>query len=92
MGLSGDIVVHVLAGALLAAPLPIAGFAGLLEVDPTTFVGAPVGVGTIGPGGVVAQTINVPGDPALVGQTFFSQSVRLVSKAFENNVRLSLTP
>jgi hypothetical protein len=91
-GPSGDFVAHALASALLAAPFPLPGFAGALELDPGALLGSPFAVGTIGPGGDVAQTIPVPTDVTLIGLTVFSQSVRVGSNAFDNHLRLPLTP
>lgn len=91
-GPSGDVAVHALSAALLAVPFAVPGFGGALELDPSALIGTPATVGTIGGGGDVTQTIPVPLDPGLVGLTVFSQSVRVGTNAFDNHVRLPITP
>jgi len=91
-GASGDLAIVALGGGLLPAPIAVPGFSGALGLHPGLLYGSPFVVGTIGVGGDIALPVPVPNDPLLIGLTVFSQSVRIGTNAFDNSLRLPITP
>jgi hypothetical protein len=79
-------------GAPLVAPLSIPGFLGQLRIDVTQPYIAVV-AGVVPPSGVHTLNVTVPGTPWMIGQTLFSQALRLGGvNEFDNALRLLITP
>lgn len=90
-GAFGD-TVFVMAGlGRLATPLPVAGFTGAFALDPALLVVPPTPAALIVTSPVAAPFV-MPPNPALVGITFYTQSLRLGSNGLDNTLKISITP
>ncbi|HET6202989.1 MAG TPA: hypothetical protein VFI25_09340 [Planctomycetota bacterium] len=91
-GAPGDVVLLLL-GAALAAPIPIPGLAGTLDLDLAQLFLPPLLVGVVPPAGIQSLPVAIPNDPALVAAVVYSQTVRIGgASAFDNHLKLPVTP
>jgi hypothetical protein len=90
-GTPGEQVLIAASLALLPVGLPVAGFTGTFDLNPSFLILMPIPIGTIPGGGVLSFSAVIPNVPSVIGQTVYTQAIRPASHALDNHLALPLT-